>query len=109
MPSTSTPPPPNNTAIGLRFHAIRKHRKITQRDLAAAIGVSRHVIMRIEHGQTSLSAALIPRVTEALHCSAEDLLVRFDAPIPPATFRGRPNFCAPRRTPAIVLSDEEAD
>jgi transcriptional regulator with XRE-family HTH domain len=110
MTSKRLPPPPrNNTAIGLRVALIRKHRRLTQRDLASAAGVSRHIIMRIENGHTNLSTAdLLLRIAEALHCFVEDLHVPLDAPIPHVHF-GRPKFCAARRAPAIVLSDEEAD
>jgi transcriptional regulator with XRE-family HTH domain len=76
-----------DTSIGLRIAVIRRHRRLTQRDLAAATGTSRHTIMRVENGHTNLTAAdLLRRIAQALHCRVEDLHVPFDAPIPHGKF-----------------------
>lgn len=58
--------------------------------LAGAIGTTRYVIHNIEHGITRVSADQLLRIADALDCPVEALLVPLDAPIPRASFRGRP-------------------
>jgi transcriptional regulator with XRE-family HTH domain len=60
---------------------------MTQAALAAAVGMTRHIILHIEHGHTIVSAERLLRIAHALHCPAEALHVPLDAPIPRPTRR----------------------
>jgi DNA-binding XRE family transcriptional regulator len=73
----TSPPPHNNTAIGIRLAVARRQCGLTQRGLAAAIGTTRYRIMRLEKGH--LNGALLLQVAKELRCSIEDL----DPPISP--------------------------
>jgi DNA-binding XRE family transcriptional regulator len=54
-----------------------------QAELAAAVGATRAFIHNIEHGRTRVSAEIMPRIAEALHCSVEALYA------PPRSGHGR--------------------
>jgi DNA-binding XRE family transcriptional regulator len=54
-----------------------------QAELAAAVGATRAIIHNIEHGRTRVSAEIMPRIAEALHCSVEALYA------PPRSGHGR--------------------
>lgn len=85
--------------MGHRIAAIRVHRGMTQSELGAAIGESRHVIYNIEHGKTRVDIDQAERIAAALHCSVEDLRAPLDAPMPRIRFRGRRKFSEPTLAP----------
>jgi transcriptional regulator with XRE-family HTH domain len=73
--------------IGRRITVIRKHRRISQVELAAAIGVSKYVQFHYEHGDSRMPLVAAVRIAMALHCTLADLLAPPDAPMPRARVR----------------------
>lgn len=64
-------PPP---AIGPRLQAIRKKRRLSLEQLAAASGVSRSMLSQIERGQTNPTMATVWNLTEALNLEIAELM-----------------------------------
>ncbi|MGO7019867.1 helix-turn-helix domain-containing protein [Rhizobium leguminosarum] len=56
-------------AIGIRIRALRQEKALTLDDLAAASGVSRAMISRIERAEASPTASLLARICAALGLS----------------------------------------
>src|SRR5688500_625437 len=52
--------------IGTLIRDARKHRRMTQAQLAEALGTSQSAINRIEHGHQNLSVDMLSRISEAL-------------------------------------------
>ncbi len=73
---------------GKRLAAIRGARHMTQRELAAAIGVSLGLIGTWELGRTTPRRKWLEALARALHCKPADLLAPIHAPLPLVTFRG---------------------
>lgn len=70
--------------FGSRFHELRRQHQLTQRDLAARLGVDDSYISKIEHDQLDQppSEDLIRRFAAIVEADAEallDLAGRFDA------------------------------
>jgi putative transcriptional regulator len=63
-----------NSPIRLR----RKARRITQAELAAAVGVSRQTVIAVEQGDYSPSVYLALRIARVLGASVEDLFIEAD-------------------------------
>lgn len=57
--------------IGNKIKELRKGCGMTQQDLAAAIGVGRSHISRIENGDYNIGIELLSRLTTALGCKIE--------------------------------------
>lgn len=73
--------------FGERLHELRKHRRITQRDLAAQTGIDYTYISKIETGNTPPpSAATIHRMAEVLDTDEDELMV-LAGKIPAETYR----------------------
>lgn len=70
------------TRIGERLAAIREHRRMSQADLAAALGVSKAAIGHYEHGRVRLTVPRLEQLALALHCRVADLLAPLDTPVP---------------------------
>ena len=70
------------TRIGKRLAAIREHRRMSQADLAAALGVSKAAIGHYEHGRVRLTVPRLEQLALALHCRVADLLAPLDTPVP---------------------------
>lgn len=67
------------TGQARRPHFIRewrKHREMTQAELADAIGVATSSISQLERGDQGYSQATLEALAEALGCSPADLLAR---------------------------------
>lgn len=60
--------------IGARIRAIRNARKMTQEQLAEAVGVGVTHISHIETGNSILSLQVVINIINALNCSADELL-----------------------------------
>jgi transcriptional regulator with XRE-family HTH domain len=73
----------SNKSIGGRLRVIREARGMTQTELGAAIGETRHIIENVEYGRTVLSLARAARIAAVLHCPTDELLAAPDAPVPP--------------------------
>ena len=60
--------------IGARIRAVRAEKKITQEQLAEAVGVGTSHISHIETGSGTASFETIIQIINALDCSADELL-----------------------------------
>lgn len=60
--------------IGARIRAIRIEKKITQEQLAEAVGVGTSHISHIETGSGTASLETLVQIINALNCSADELL-----------------------------------
>lgn len=58
--------------MGSRIRQARRVRGMTQEALAAAAGVSRDAVLRLEHGSPHSRPSTVAKVTEALGLTAED-------------------------------------
>ena len=60
--------------IGPRLQAVRKKRRLSLDDLAAASGVSRSMLSQIERGQTNPTLATVWNLTQALNLDLAELM-----------------------------------
>ncbi len=95
-PSMRSPPP----AIGPRLQAIRKKRRLSLDDLAAASGVSRSMLSQIERGQTNPTLATIWNLTQALNLELAELMGATSSARHPGIEVTQPSF-----TPQIQTED----
>jgi len=63
-------------AVRHHIRAWRKHRALTQEQLADATGISRSYLTKIENGARRYDQASLERIAEALHCAPADLIRR---------------------------------
>src|SRR5262245_17274398 len=54
----------------------RRHRGLTQEQLADRIGIDRTIVSKIENGKLDYHQAFLEAAAEALRCEPADLLVR---------------------------------
>mgnify|MGYP001793273854 FL=1 len=62
-----------NTKLIVHLRAHRKRARLTQAELASAVGVSRKTINTIENGVFTPSTILALTLAEELECSVHDL------------------------------------
>lgn len=62
------------TSLGTRVKAAREAANISQKALAALIGVSEYTVMRLEKGRREAGTAEIEKIAAALHVSVEYLM-----------------------------------
>ncbi len=60
-------------AIGARVKELRQERKISQDDIAAALGTTRQRISRIESGQVDVSYILLKQIADCMHVSVDQI------------------------------------
>lgn len=72
-------PPEKMSRIRQHFRAWRKHRALTQEQLAAAVGLSTAAISQIETGKQGFTDTTLGALAEALSCTPADLLMRSPA------------------------------
>ena len=60
--------------IGMRIKEVRLQKKMTQEQLAEAVGVGTTHISHIETGNTKASIQVLLDIINALECSADELL-----------------------------------
>ena len=60
--------------FGKKVQKIRKERGISQEKLAAAVGIHRNHMGRIERGETNPGLPLINKIARALRVKTKDLL-----------------------------------
>ncbi len=70
-----------DATIAVRVQALRQARGLSLAALAAASGVSKAMISRVERAQSSPTAALLGRLAAGLQCTLSDLLLE-PAPAP---------------------------
>jgi len=68
---------------GLRLAEIRMHLKMSQQQVATAIGVSLGTIQHYEHGRAAITVDRIKQLANALNCEPAILLEPPGAPLPP--------------------------
>ena len=64
------------TSPGHYLLAWRKHRRLTQAELAARIGIARSYLTKIEGGDRRYDQPFLESAAEALGCTVRDLLSR---------------------------------
>jgi len=74
MKNKLPPLEPVHQQIGARIAALRKKRRLTQKQLAEAIGISQYLVSNYETGRLHLSDEMIIRFAKALHSSADIIL-----------------------------------
>lgn len=67
-------------AIGTRLRQIRKSRKLSQSDLAAAAGISGRAYADIERGSANMRVETMLRICQALAVTPNDILTEPDIP-----------------------------
>ncbi len=63
------------TCVEIRLRDIRKRKKITQEELARAVGVTRQTIIAIEKGKYLPSLTLALKIAKFLGLKVEDIFV----------------------------------
>jgi transcriptional regulator with XRE-family HTH domain len=66
------------TTIGARIRALRVAASLSQRELAARVGVGFPHISKIEAGKETPSNELVERIADALNADADELLLLAD-------------------------------
>ena len=72
--SENVPLQRNLAAFGKRVRAVRRHRDITQDELAVLVGTSRSRLSRIERGRINVTLETVFRLSEALNIHKAVLL-----------------------------------
>lgn len=72
--------------IGKRLYQVRKHRNISQGQIARAVGVSVGTIQNYEHGRALITTDRLEQLAQALQCEPMDLLAE-PGSIPPPRYR----------------------
>lgn len=62
-----------NYAIGARIKELRLNRRMSQDDIAAALGTTRQRISRIENGQVDVSYVLLRQLADCLGVSVDEI------------------------------------
>jgi len=73
---------------GRRLAAIRNYRRMTQKELAAALKLTTSTIHSYESDRVRPSVKRVNELARALHCTVTDLTADLHAPLPLAHFRG---------------------
>lgn len=61
-------------SLGITVSRLRTSRRLTQAQLAAAVGISKRGVIRIEGGKTSLTVDVLGRLADALGVRPSELL-----------------------------------
>ena len=69
--------------IGRRLAELRLSRKLSQQQLAGAIGLSIGAIKHFEHCRTAISVDRLLQLARALDCAPADILAPAGSPVPP--------------------------
>lgn len=73
------------TALGQNIKDRRTEMQLTQLELCHAAGIDLSYISRIERGQVNISMEALLKVSDALNCTARDLMPDNNNPQFPAT------------------------
>ena len=85
MPKKPDLPPieeEKSVTIGQRIYELRKKKKLTQKELADKIGISRILVWNYENGRLRLYDEMVKRFAIALEVSTDYLLGLKDDPEP---------------------------
>lgn len=74
MPRAITIADPVDQFVGQRVRAERMHRKLTQTQLGAALGVSFQQVQKYERGTNRMSASMLVKAARALDIAVAELL-----------------------------------
>lgn len=69
-------PLPKRTRPPLHLAAWRKHRGLSQEQLAERIGVTQGMISHLENGRSDYTGHLLDSLADALQCEPADLIMR---------------------------------
>ena len=58
-----------------RIQELRKQNKVTQEELAAALGVTRQTIISLENGKYNASLVLAHKLARYFSCTIEDIFL----------------------------------
>lgn len=58
--------------MGIKISEIRRRRKISQKELAEKLGITRSHLSRVETGKVKASTRLLERIAKELNCSMKD-------------------------------------
>jgi transcriptional regulator with XRE-family HTH domain len=72
--SSPSPKDPSLLKLGRAIRELRRERGMTQALLAAAVGVDRIRLLRVEHGRSSPSIPLLVAIAVALDYSVQELM-----------------------------------
>src|SRR5215471_2909735 len=75
---TSEEPHPLDIALGARVRLRRKALKMSQDQLARALGITFQQIQKYEHGANRISFSRLVGICEVLKCSVADLISDID-------------------------------
>ena len=70
----------DQAAIGTRLRQIRKSRKLSQTDLAAAAGISGKAYADIERGTSNMRVETMLKICQALNVTPNDILTEAEPP-----------------------------
>ena len=92
--------------IGQKIRKFRKAQGLSQEQLAEAVNISTPHMSHIETGNTKLSLPVLVNISQALHCSVDDLL--FDNPLHQKNnalkqIESVLNACTPKQT--VIISE----
>jgi transcriptional regulator with XRE-family HTH domain len=92
---------------GERLRQVREHRKMSQRRLAKAIGVSVGTVQNYERGRVAITTDRLEQLARALQCEPADLLKPSGSP--PPRYRHRYRGFRPRLPRQFVLDFDDSD
>jgi transcriptional regulator with XRE-family HTH domain len=84
------------------FKAWRKHRGLTQEQLAERIGIARSYLTKIERGDRRYDQPFLEAAAEALRCTPADLIMR-DPTDPEGLWSIYETLTAPERVRAVAV------
>ena len=76
-------------AAGKRLSEVRRHRGMSQGELAKAIAVKVGTIQGYEHARIGITATRLEQLARGLQCETADLMMRPGAPLPRYRFHAR--------------------
>ncbi len=72
--NTTTGPDPIDVAVGTRIRVQRRHLKISQEDLAGALGLTFQQVQKYERGANRVSASMLVRIAAKLQTTVGSLV-----------------------------------
>ena len=62
----------------MNFKTLRIRTGLTQNELSSAIGVAQNTVSNWENGERMPSAAMLPKIAQALNCTIDELFADTD-------------------------------
>ena len=63
-------------AFGLAVRGVRRHRRISQTELAALVGIARQSVWELEHGRSGPHLSTVYKLADALQVAPDELIRR---------------------------------